>query len=167
MAENYRTGAGNGHRTGVATYQPGSAFVPLRQAMDRLFQDSFLAPSLFNSDLWPSGWSTPSAVAGTNLWETNESYVLQIALPGMQADSIEVSVEQNVLTCKGQPAVQAPANATALWQSFGGQTGYRIQLPAEVESGQAQATYQDGVLTITLPKASHARTHSIKVTAAK
>ena len=106
-------------------------------------------------------------MAGTNFWETNESYVLQIALPGMKADSIEVRVEQNVLTCKGQPAVQAPANATALWQSFGGQTSYRIQLPAEVESGQAQATYQDGVLTITLPKASHARTHSIKVTAAK
>jgi HSP20 family protein len=166
MAETYRTSAGNGGRNDVGAYRPGSAFVPLRQAMDRLFQDSFLAPSLFhNSDFWPSGWSSPSAISGTNLWETNEGYVLQIAMPGMKADSIECNVEQNVLTCKGQPSVQAPANATALWQSFGGQAGYRIQLPAEVESGQAQATYQDGVLTISLPKAVHARTHAIKVTA--
>lgn len=160
------TGNGLNGSTAMAT-RPTSPYVPLRQAMDRLFQESILAPSLVDQfwSGWPSAGRIPAAAAGANLWETSESYVVQMALPGMKPDSIDCTVEQNVLTCKGETAVTAPENATAIWQGLGGSAAYRILLPAEVESGHAQATYQDGVLTITLPKAIRARTHSIKVTA--
>jgi len=139
--------------------RPEDAFVPLRQVMDRLFQESFLLPSLFDG-VGPSGIPT-----GTNLWETNDSYVLQMAMPGVKPDSISCTVEQNVLTCKAESAIKAPENGTPIWQSFGGQTEYRVQLPAEVESGKAQATYEYGILTITMPKAAHARAQTIKVVA--
>jgi HSP20 family protein len=155
--------AANRSSSTAVTQRPEEGYVPLRQVMDRLFSESFLFPSLFN-DMGSYGWR-PTAMAGTNLWETNDSYVLQIAMPGMNADSISCTVEQNTLTCKAESALQAPPNAAPVWQTLGGQASYRIQLPAEVEAGQAQASYTDGILTITLPKAAHARTQSIKVVA--
>lgn len=137
--------------------RPERTFMPLRQAMDRLFQESFLLPSFFD------GFSASMGETGTNLWETGDRYVVQLAMPGVNPKSINCSVEQNVLTCKAESAVQQPENANPIWQSFGGQTEYRIQLPSEVEADRAEATYEHGILTITLPKAAHARTHSIKV----
>jgi HSP20 family protein len=152
-------------RTGTELARRGDeAFLPMRQVMDRLFQESFLLPSFFNA-LGSSGWGGQMPTAGTNLWETNDSYIIQVAMPGMKPDSISCTVEQNVLTCSGESRLAAPEKANALWQSFGDQVNYRIQLPGEVNSGEAQASYVDGVLTITMPKAAHARTKSIKVVA--
>lgn len=170
MTEHTRYGNGANGSTNVAQ-RPAPGYMPLRQVMDRLVQDSFLPSSLFNQawSNWPSLWTdsanAPVSLAGTNLWETKDAYVLQIAMPGMNPESIDCTVEQNVLTCKAQPAIRMPENATPVWQGFGGQAAYRIPLPDEVEAGQAQAAYENGVLTIGLPKAVHARPHSIKVTA--
>lgn len=133
--------------------------MPLSQAINRLFQDSFWMPSFFD------GLGPLAAGTGTNLWQTGDSYIVQIAMPGMKPDSIACTVDQQVLTVKAEPSLQVPEGAKAIWQSFGGQTEYRVQLPAEVESDSAEATYDAGILTIKLPKAAHARTHAIKVQA--
>lgn len=139
--------------------RPQEGMVPLSQVMQRLFQDSVLLPSVFDS------LSGGAGTAGTNVWETGDSYTIQIALPGMRPDSIQATVEQDTLTVRGESALQAPEQATAIWQSFGGEAEYRIQLPGEVESGQAEATYEGGVLTVRLPKAAHAQAHTISVKA--
>jgi HSP20 family protein len=143
--------------------RPDDAYLPLRQVMDRLFSESFLLPSFF-SDSASAGmrWT---AAAGTNLWETADGYILQIAVPGMKADSINATIEQNVLTLKAESAVPAPEKANALWQSIGGGANYRIQLPGEVESSKVEATYEAGILTLNLPKVARARTQTIKVVA--
>jgi len=164
----YRNGNGNanGKSNGTALAQRTERpFSPFQQLVDQFFQDSFSWPTSANRN-WPqsrsfvAGWTTP---AGTNLWQTNDSYLLQIVMPGMKADSISCTVEQNLLTCSAEPAYPEPQGAQAIWQSFGGPVQYRIQLPAEVEGDHAQASYTDGILTITLPKAAHARVQTIKV----
>ena len=144
-------------------HRSDDAYLPLRQVVDRLFQESVLHPSFFN-DVATYGPRT-GATVGTNLWETSEGYILQVALPGMKPESIAVTIEQNVLTLKAESAIATPEKATPIWQSLGGSANLRIQLPAEVESGQAQATYEAGVLTLTLPKHARARTQTIKVVA--
>jgi HSP20 family protein len=143
--------------------RPEEGFVPLRKAMDLLLQESFLAPSLFDRVF--DGFGSFSASDGTNLWETNDSYIVQIALPGANPDSIDCTVDGTELRCRAESAVRAPEKATPIWQSYGGQTEYRVQLPSEVEPDKAQATYEHGILTITMPKAAHARAKSIKVVA--
>jgi HSP20 family protein len=143
--------------------RPDDAYLPLRQVMDRLFSESFLDPSFF-SDAATSGSRWTTAV-GTNLWETPEGYVLQVAMPGMKADSINATIEQNVLTLKAESAVTAPEKSSSIWQSLGGGANYRIQLPGEVESSQVQATYEAGVLTLNLPKHARVRAQTIKVVA--
>lgn len=132
--------------------------VPLRQMMNRLFDESFLMPALFEEVFAGHG------SAGTNLYETADGYVVQLAMPGVKPESIDCTVVNDVLTCTGQAALQAPDQGTAIWESLGGQSAYRIQLPGEVEAGNAQATYENGILTITVPKAAHARAQTIKVT---
>ena len=142
---------------GTLARRPADTFVPLRQAVDRLFQDSFPLPS-------PLTYYRGGA-AGTNLYQTEDGFVVQIALPGAKADSINLSVEKDVVTVSAEAAVQAPEKATTVWQSFGGQRDLKIQLPAEVDSGAVTASYEAGVLTVQLPKAAHMRPRTIKVNA--
>jgi HSP20 family protein len=141
--------------TGMAR-RPEESYMPLSQAMSRLLQDSFLFPSAFEG---------ASPTTGSNLWETGDSFIVQIALPGMKTESIECSVEQHLLTVKGETALPIPDQARPVWQSFGGQSDFRVQIPGDVEAGAAEATYEAGVLTIRLPKVQHARAHTINVKA--
>jgi len=138
--------------------RPEEGYLPLHQAMQRLFQDSVLLPSFLEGAAGGAGTS------GTNLWETKDGYLAQLLLPGIRPESLQVSVEQGVLSVSGEPAWQPPEDARPTWQSFGGQTGYRIHLPAEVDVAAAAADYTDGVLTVRLPRAQHARPQSITVT---
>jgi len=136
--------------------QVGDGFLPLSQVMNRLLQDGFPAPSALGSF---------GGASGTNLWETNDGFVVQVAVPGVPADAVQLTVEQNVLTIKGEPTVKAPENAKPIWQSLGGQTEFRLQIPGEVDSSAAEASYDAGVLTVRLPKAQHMRARTIQVTA--
>jgi HSP20 family protein len=149
--------ATNRGTTGMAR-RPEEGYMPLSQAMSRLFQDSFLLPA------FSSAYEGISPVSGSNLWETGDSFVVQVALPGMKVDSIQCSFEQHLLTVKGETALPIPDQARPVWQSFGGQTDFRLQIPGDVEAGAAEATYEAGVLTIRLPKVQHARARTINVT---
>jgi len=133
--------------------------VPLSQVMQRLFQDSVLLPSLFD------GYGGGSGPAGANIWETGDGYTIEVALPGLKPDSIRATVEQDVLTVGGESALAAPEQGRAIWQSFGGDAAYRLQLPGEVDAGGAEASYEAGIVTLRLPKAAHAQARTIKVTA--
>jgi HSP20 family protein len=151
----------NQQSTAVARRGANEA-VPLRQMMSRLFDESFLMPSLFNEF-----FSTPlmGATTGSNVYETDDSYIVQFAMPGVKADSINCSIEGNVLTCSAPSALQAPEKTTTLWESIGGQNEYQVQLPSEAEANNAKATYENGIVTITLPKAAHAKAQKIQVSA--
>ena len=68
---------------------------------------------------------TAAATTGTNVYETNENYIVQIAIPGVKADLINCSVEGNVLTCSAESALQTPEKTTTIWESIRGQSEYR------------------------------------------
>jgi HSP20 family protein len=132
-------------------------YLPLSQVIDRLFQESFLPQSLFD------GFGRLTGPTGTNLWETGDRYIVEMAMPGVKPDSISCQIEENILTCSAESAVQAPKDATPVWETFGDRIEYCIQLPAGIEPSQAEAAYEHGVLTITVPKAEHVRARPIKV----
>ena len=146
-------------QSGGLANRPQDGAVPLSQVMQRLFQDSVLLPAVFD------GFGSAAGTAGTNLWESSDSYTIQVAMPGMRAESIQATVEQDMLMVRGESAMQAPERATALWQTFGGEVAYRIPLPGEVEAGQAEASYEQGILTVRLPKVARAQARTITVTA--
>jgi HSP20 family protein len=139
----------------VTRYNPFNDVISLRDAMDRLFEDSFI----------------PRAVGGvlgrgvsSNLYETPEGFVLQIPMPGASADSVEITAQQDTVTLKWETKVTAPENATTHWSGFqSGQYQQTFSLPAPINADRAEAHYADGILTLNLPKAEHAKARTVKV----
>ena len=105
-----------------------------------------------------------TAFAGANLYETPEGYRLELLLPGVKAEDVEITVQDNRLTVKAERRWEAPQNAKSIWRAFGSdQMRQAVTLPAEVQSDAVQADLQDGVLRLELPKAESARPRTIPV----
>jgi HSP20 family protein len=144
----------------ITRYNPFSEAVSLREAMDRLFEDSFISPRV-------SSVFSGRGVAA-NLYETANGFILQIPMPGVKAEEVEITAQQDTLNLKWQSRVQVPEGATAHWTGFqGGQYQQSFTLPTTINAEGAKAHYTDGILTLTLPKAEHAKARTVKVNAVK
>ena len=144
----------------ITRYNQPTGMTPLSEAIDRLFRDAFTWPRSFGEGLGPAGGV---GMAG-NLYETNESYILQVPLPGVKADDLEITARENVLTLQGKTEIAAPDGARSIWGGLAGQQFREVvQLPGDVDAERASAEYHDGILTLTLPKAEQARVRTIKI----
>ncbi len=144
----------------IVRYEPFVVARPLGELADRLFRGSSAIPRPWNGRVAPGSSPAPS------LYETAEGYELQVPLPGVPADDLEVSLHNDVVTIKGQRTVAVPEKATRLW--WGVQSGefhFAWRLPGEVAADEMQAHLADGVLRLTLPKAQHQRPRRIAIEA--
>lgn len=120
---------------------------------DRVFDDAAIA-------VRPSGGFT-----GANLYESPEAYIVEIPLPGVKAEDVQITVQDNLLTLKAQRCWQMPQNAQPIWRGFGtGAVQQTVTLPGDVNADAVHADIQDGILRLELPKAESARPRAIKVT---
>jgi HSP20 family protein len=142
----------------ITRYNPFNDAVSLREAMDRLFADSFISPN-FAGHLGMRS-------TNSNLFETSEGFVLQIPMAGVKPEEVEITAQQDTLSLKWATKVQAPEGATPLWQGFqSGQYQQSFTLPSPINADRAEADYRDGILTLNLPKAEHAKARTVKVNA--
>ncbi len=140
----------------ITRYSPFNEVVSLREAMDRLFEDSFIS----------SRGGVAGRGAATNLYETPEGFTLQIPMAGVNADDVDITVQQDTLALKWQTKVQVPEGATVHWNGFqSGQFQQSFTLPAPINADRVEAQYNNGVLTLTLPKAEHAKARTVKINA--
>ena len=141
----------------LTRYNPFNEVISLRDAMDRLFEDSFI-PRAFNA----------AGVRGVNanLYETPEGFILQVPMPGVSPEAVEITAQQDTITLKWETKVTAPEHATVHWNGFqSGQYQQSFTLPAAINSERAEASYADGILTLSLPKAEHVKARTVKVVA--
>lgn len=140
----------------LTRYNPFNEALSLREAMDRLFEDSFISPRLTNV--------FGNRVAGANLYETPEGFILHVPMPGVKAEDVDITVQQDTVALKWETKVQMPENATAHWSGFqSGQYQQSFTLPSPINADRVEASYNDGILTLHLPKAEHAKARTIKV----
>jgi HSP20 family protein len=128
----------------------------LRQAMDRLFEDTWVR----SFPGGPAGGYVPMDVA-----ENQQEYLIRLAVPGIRPEDIDISVVGNVLTFKAD-GLQEPEQQDHTYHVREiRRTGFerRIELPTAVEADHAETTYGYGVLTVHLPKAAAARPKRIQV----
>lgn len=144
----------------ITRYQPETPMLSLRNAVDRLFEDSWVFPRWMDR----AGQSTWSQLPA-NLYEHEDALIVQLAVPGIAPEDCEVTVRENVLTVRGERCLPAPENATPIWQGFGGHFEQSYTLPWPVESDQVEATYENGILMLHLPKAEQARVKRIQIRA--
>jgi HSP20 family protein len=144
----------------ITRYNQPTSFVPLNEAMERLFRDAFTWPRAFG-DAFPA---VSRFGLSSSLYETGDAYIMQVPLPGVKADELEITAHQNVLTLRGKTEVTVPEGAQSIWVGMGGgEFREEVTLPGEVDADRASAEYHDGILTLTLPKAERAKAHTIKI----
>ncbi len=107
-----------------------------------------------------------------DLYDAGDQLVIKAVIPGAKPEDLQLSLEQNVLTIQGSYGYRLPEEETRqiTWyrQEIGqGQFVESISLPVPVDAEQIQATFEDGILTVRLPKAEQARTKSIPIPSAK
>jgi HSP20 family protein len=103
-----------------------------------------------------------------DVYDAGESLVIKALIPGAKPEDLEISLEQNTLTIKGTLGYQVSeeqARQVTWYQREIGFTDWAesLQLPTPVDSENAQADFEHGILTLTLPKAEQARIKRIPV----
>ena len=136
----------------------------LREAMDRLFDDAFTRPLSLRD-----GWSVPAI----DMYQTDNEIVVKAALPGFKADEVQINVTGEILTLKGEvkheeEKTSSPQGKEKAWhirEQRYGSFERSVVLPTDVVADKAKAEFENGILTITLPKADEVKPRTITVKA--
>lgn len=128
----------------------------LRDEMDRLFD--FAWPTR-DSGLF-SGWSP-----ALDVHDEKDNLVVQVELPGLKKDEIDISLHDGVLTVSGERKQEREQKEGESFRSerYFGKFQRSVTLPVAVNAQNVKATYKDGVLTVHLPKAEEAKPKQIAV----
>jgi len=143
----------------LTRWEPVREMMTLREAMDRLFDDAFTRPI----NLRDGGWSAPAV----DMYQTDDEVVVKVALPGFKADEVQINVTGDVLTLRGEMKHEEDQKDKAWhirehrWSSF----ERSVALPTQVKADGANADFENGILTITLPKAEEVKPKTISVKA--
>ena len=144
----------------LTRWEPAREMMTLREAMDRLFDDAFTRPLSVRD-----GWSMASPAI--DMYQTDNEGVVRASIPGIKAEEVQINITGDILTLKGE-ARQEEDRQERSWhireQRFGS-FERSIVLPTDVKSDQAEAVFENGILTITLPKADEVKPKTINIKA--
>ena len=143
----------------VVRWQPFSDMVTLRQAMDRLFDDSIINPSRLTS-VFGEGAALP-----IDMYETDENVVVRANVPGVKPEEMDITITGNTLTINGETKQEQEVKRENYFRqerTYGTFTR-NITLPSSLETDKAEAAFENGVLTLTIPKAEEMKPKQIKV----
>jgi HSP20 family protein len=135
-----------------------SVNAPLRQWVDRVFDEAFARET-------PSGnGSAGFQTLPVNVWETADGYQAGLLAPGLDQDTLNVTVHDDTLAIEGELRFSVPEGAKAIWQEFGPSKFRRsLRLGAAVDPSKVEAIYRNGLLLVTMPKAENAMPRQIRV----
>ena len=140
-------------------YDPAFRGAGLRQIMDQLLEDAFVMPRGFG------GQAAALGGPALNAYEEGDHYVVEAQLPGMKPEDIDVSIEQGVLTIRGETTAgeERKERNYLIREHRSGRFSRSLRLPESVDPDAVQATYEQGVLRLTLPKVDRAKARRIQI----
>ena len=146
----------------VVRWNPIANFVSVQDEMNRAMEDVF--GRRFRSESGTVAWQPP-----IDIEEQTERYLLHVELPGMRLEDIKITLEDNHLLIRGEKTrTEEQKNGTfhRLERVYG--TFERsFTLTHAVKSDKVEATYQDGVLEVSVPKADEAKAREIPIKTAR
>ena len=139
-------------------FRPFPQAMGLRQMMDRLFDQAFVSPRGMTSQ---TGFGGPAF----NVYEEGDNYVVETQIPGLKPEDIDITLEQGVLTVKGETKNEQERKERnyIVREHQTGSFSRSLRLPYAVNADAVQATYEHGVLRLSLPKAEEAKPHRIQI----
>ena len=147
----------------LVRWAPFQDLVSMQDRASRLFNDFYTRPG--SDDLMTRGsWVPPVDI----FKDGKQQLVLKVELPSMTRDDIDITVEHNTLTLRGEKKLDREVTEEQyqrVERSYGS-FSRSFTLPSTVEAGKISADYKDGVLTIRLPLREEAKPKQIKVNVA-
>jgi HSP20 family protein len=143
----------------LTRWEPYRELATMRQMMDRLLDDDFFKPL----SMWDRNGQTNSLAL--DVAENEDAYVVRASLPGVSPEDVEVTLTDNVLSIRGESKEDKDIkqeNYHLRERSFGS-FARSVTLPNPVNADQIEAVNENGVLTLTLPKAESAKPRKIEV----
>jgi HSP20 family protein len=130
----------------------------LREAMDRLFDDAFTRPFSTSGD---------SVIPAIDLYQNADEVVVKAALPGLEAKDVQISVTADTLTLRGEIKHENEQKEVTyhIREHRYGMFERSVMLPTDVQTDKAKADFDNGILTITLPKAEAVKPKTITIKA--
>jgi HSP20 family protein len=154
-------------------WRPGRGLAPWRpfremENMERYFED------IFGQPLLPAVWRRMPVVEmgwapAIEVFEKKDKFVVKAEIPGMKEEDIDVSVVGDILTIKGERNTESEVKEEDYYcceRSYGS-FSRSIALPSSVDAKKIEASYEDGVLEVSLPKAPEVKAKKVAVTAKK
>ena len=143
----------------VTRFNPLGEMVTLRSAMDRLFEDSFVSPLTWRP------FNGEAAAPAVDVHETADEIVVTAALPGLKAEDVDITITGQSLSIRGEfKEDENVERGQYLYRERRFGTFQRqLQLPVRVQSDAATATFEDGVLMLSIPKAEEVKPRQIQI----
>jgi len=142
----------------IERWDPFREAISLRDAMNTLLQDSFVRPG---------GMANTNALATLpiDVAETEDAFVVKASLPGIKPDDVQITVQGDLLTIRGesQEEEEKKGEHWHLRERRAGSFQRSIALSTPVNSDKADARFEHGVLTLTLPKSEAAKPRQIRI----
>jgi HSP20 family protein len=135
-------------------------FMSLRDAMDRFFEDRWVSPGPFMT--WAGAGTQALPI---DVYETPDDIVVRALVAGVKPEDIDIQYQGGVLTLRTRSEpFQLEQGATSLVNEISaGQTIRQVSLPRTIKVDEATTVFENGVLTLTLPKTADAKPKQIKV----
>lgn len=146
----------------IARWEPFRDFVSLQDRMNRLFDESYRGAARGADDDWALGGSWAPAV---DIYEQNGNIELKAELPGIDPKDVDIRVENNVLTLRGQRSLDNDVKRESYHrvERAYGAFSRSFTLPTVVDTEKILAEYKDGVLRLVLPKKEEAKPRQIQI----
>jgi HSP20 family protein len=143
----------------ISRWEPFKEMMTLREAMDRLFEDSFVRPTRMIRE-------GAGAYLPLDIYTTKDAVVIRASVPGVKPDEVEITVEGDTVTMRGEIKAPQEEGTFLLQERRYGPFARSVELAAPVQADKAEAKFENGVLTLTIPKAEESKPKIIKVKSA-
>ena len=139
---------------------PFGELVSLRAAMDRLFEDSVVRPRMW------AGSALESSSLALDAKVTADELLVQASLPGVKPEDVEITIENGTLTISGESRSESKdeSNQYLLQEIRRGSFVRSVTLPNGLEADKAAATFENGILTLRIPRAEQVKPRTIRIT---
>ncbi|MCR4409391.1 MAG: Hsp20/alpha crystallin family protein [Candidatus Saccharicenans sp.] len=144
----------------ITKWDPFRDIMVLRDRMNRLFEDLVSSPKFEESDIIQSTWSP-----AVDIYETENELVLTAELPGVEEKDVEIKVEDNTLSLRGERKFEKETreeNYHRIERAYG--SFYRsFSLPNYVDQEKISAEYENGLLKVHMPKKPEVKPRKVKI----
>ena len=147
----------------ITRWDPFRDMIALREAMNRLFDESFVRPGT----RWTESVGEGACALPIDVYTTDEDLVVTVAVPGMDPGAVDITIEGDTLTIKGELVGPLDNVDYLVHERTYGKFNRALRLNIPVQADKAEATFDKGVLTLVVPKQEEVKPRTIKVKAKK